>query len=233
MHSMTDGATGLRERRRAETSATLTTLARRLTAAHGLAGFTVEELCEQAGVARRTFFNYFASKEDAVFGRPARLDTADLEEAFVAAGPSRGGASRGGPSRGGASPHATSPDLLADLAELCLQRWSRLDTDGTSMKDMHAAFRREPGLLVRALDASIEDEASDVRLVERREGLPEGDLRASVVVQVMAALGRASAREFLAPGNADPIELLLRRRLDALREIAHPATATRHTERTP
>ncbi|MFD2340158.1 TetR/AcrR family transcriptional regulator [Clavibacter michiganensis subsp. tessellarius] len=230
---MTDGATGLRERRRAETSATLTTLARRLTAAHGLAGFTVEELCEQAGVARRTFFNYFASKEDAVFGRPARLDTADLEEAFVAAGPSRGGASRGGPSRGGASPHATSPDLLADLAELCLQRWSRLDTDGTSMKDMHAAFRREPGLLVRALDASIEDEASDVRLVERREGLPEGDLRASVVVQVMAALGRASAREFLAPGNADPIELLLRRRLDALREIAHPATATRHTERTP
>jgi len=228
MHSMTDGATGLRERRRAETSATLTTLARRLTAAHGLAGFTVEELCEQAGVARRTFFNYFASKEDAVFGRPARLDTADLEEAFVAAGPSGGGASRGG-----ASPHATSPDLLADLAELCLQRWSRLDTDGTSMKDMHAAFRREPGLLVRALDASIEDEASDVRLVERREGLPEGDLRASVVVQVMAALGRASAREFLAPGNADPIELLLRRRLDALREIAHPATATRHTERTP
>ena len=219
MHSMTDGATGLRERRRAETSATLTTLARRLTAAHGLAGFTVEELCEQAGVARRTFFNYFASKEDAVFGRPARLDTADLEEAFVAGGD---------PSRDG-----TSPDLLADLAELCLGRWSRLDTDGTSMKDMHAAFRREPGLLVRALDASIEDEASDVRLVERREGLPEGDLRASVVVQVMAALGRASAREFLAPGNDDPIELLLRRRLDALREIAHPAPATRHTERTP
>ncbi|MBM7024624.1 TetR/AcrR family transcriptional regulator, partial [Clavibacter zhangzhiyongii] len=166
MHSVTDGATGLRERRRAETSATLTTLARRLTAERGLAGFTVEELCEQAGVARRTFFNYFASKEDAVFGRPARLDTADLEEAFVAGGD---------PSRDG-----TSPDLLADLAELCLGRWSRLDTDGTSMKDMHAAFRREPGLLVRALDASVEDEASDVRLVERREGLPEGDLRASV-----------------------------------------------------
>ncbi|WP_241534787.1 TetR/AcrR family transcriptional regulator [Clavibacter michiganensis] len=225
---MTDGATGLRERRRAETSATLTTLARRLTAEHGLAGFTVEELCEQAGVARRTFFNYFASKEDAVFGRPARLDTADLEEAFVAAGPSRGVASRAT-----TSPDATPSDLLADLADLCLQRWARLDTDGTSVKDMHAAFRREPGLLVRALDASIEDEASDVRLVERREGLPEGDLRASVVVQVMAALGRASAREFLAPGNADPIELLLRRRLDALREIAHPAPATRPTERTP
>jgi AcrR family transcriptional regulator len=220
MHSVTDRATGLRERRRAETSARLTTLARRLTAERGLAGFTVEEVCDEAGVSRRTFFNYFASKEDAVFGRPARLDTADLEEAFVAAGD---------PSRAG-----TSPDLLDDLAELCLGRWARLDTDGASMKDMHAAFRREPGLLVRALDASIEDEASDVRLVERREGLSPGDPRASVVVQTMAALGRASARDFLAPGNADPIELLLRRRLDALREVVHPTTAsTRQHERTP
>ncbi|WP_316308220.1 TetR/AcrR family transcriptional regulator [Clavibacter michiganensis] len=223
MHSVTTSATGtgLRERRRVETSAKLTTLARRLTAQHGLAGFTVEEVCEQAGVSRRTFFNYFASKEDALFGRSARVDTADLEEAFVAAGDPED--------------PALSPTLLDDLADLCLERWARLDTDGTSMQDMHAAFRREPGLLVRALEAAVEDEAKDVLLVERREGLPAGDLRASVVVQIMGALGRASAREFLAPGNADPIQLILRRRLDALREIAHPTptATTRQHERTP
>ncbi|MGJ1730899.1 TetR/AcrR family transcriptional regulator [Clavibacter sepedonicus] len=220
---MSTSATGLRERRRVETSARLTTLPRRLTAERGLAGFTVEEVCEQAGVSRRTFFNYFASKEDALFGRSARVDTADLEEAFVAAGDPED--------------PALSPTLLDDLADLCLERWARLDTDGTSMHDMHAAFRREPGLLVRALEAAMEDEAKDVLLVERREGLPPGDLRASVVVQAMGALGRSSAREFLAPDNVDPIPLILRRRLDALREIAHPPTATtsrtRHTERTP
>lgn len=223
MHFMSTSATGLRERRRVETSARLTTLARRLTAERGLAGFTVEEVCEQAGVSRRTFFDYFASKEDALFGRSARVDTADLEEAFVAAGDPED--------------PALSPTLLDDLADLCLERWARLDTDGTSMHDMHAAFRREPGLLVRALEAAMEDEAKDVLLVERREGLPPGDLRASVVVQAMGALGRSSAREFLAPDNVDPIPLILRRRLDALREIAHPPTATtsrtRHTERTP
>jgi AcrR family transcriptional regulator len=220
MHSMTDGATGLRERRRVETSARLTTLVRRLTAEHGLAGFTVEEVCDRAGVSRRTFFNYFASKEDALFGRSSRVDTQDLEEAFVAAGDPRD--------------PALSPTLLDDFADLCLERWARLDTDGTSMHDMHAAIRREPGLLVRALEAAMEDEAKDVLLVERREGLPHGDLRASVVVQTMGALGRASARDFLLPGNADPIQPILRRRLDALREIAHPTTATaRHPERTP
>ncbi|RII97200.1 MULTISPECIES: TetR/AcrR family transcriptional regulator [Clavibacter] len=221
MHSMEDGATGLRERRRVETSARLTTLARRLTAERGLSGFTVEEVCEQAGVSRRTFFNYFASKEDALFGRSARVETQDVEDAFVAAGDPRD--------------PALSSSLLGDFADLCLERWARLDTDGTSMQDMHATFRREPGLLVRALEAAMEDEAKDVLLVERREGLPAGDLRASVVVQTMGALGRASAREFLAPGNADPIQLILRRRLDALREIAHPTTTvtTRQHERTP
>ncbi|RII90592.1 TetR/AcrR family transcriptional regulator [Clavibacter californiensis] len=221
MHSMEDGATGLRERRRVETSARLTTLARRLTAERGLAGFTVEEVCDEAGVSRRTFFNYFASKEDALFGRSSRVETQDLEDAFVAAGDP-------------ADP-ALSPSLLDDFADLCLERWARLDTDGTSMQDMHAAFRREPGLLVRALEAAIEDEAKDVLLVERREGVPPGDLRAAVLVQTMGALGRASAREFLAPGNTDPIQLIMRRRLDALREIAHPTTTvtTRQPERTP
>ena len=220
MHSVMTSATGLRERRRVETSARLTTLARRLTAERGLAGFTVEEVCDEAGVSRRTFFNYFASKEDALFGRSARVDTQDLEEAFVAAGDPRD--------------PALSPSLLDDLAELCLERWARLDTDGTSMQDMHAAFRREPGLLVRALEAAMDDEAKDVLLVERREGVPPGDLRAAVLVQTMGALGRASAREFLAPGNTDPIQLIMRRRLDALREIAHPTTVTtRQPERTP
>ena len=32
----------------------------------GLSAVTVEAITEQAGVAPRTFFNYFASKEDAV-----------------------------------------------------------------------------------------------------------------------------------------------------------------------
>ncbi|WP_445443174.1 TetR/AcrR family transcriptional regulator [Clavibacter sp. km1a] len=218
MHSVTDGATGLRERRRKETSARLATLARRLTAERGLAGFTIEEVCEQAGVSRRTFFNHFASKEDALLGRSSRLDTADLDEAFVAAGDSRD--------------PALSPTLLGDLAELCLARWSRLEIDGTALQDMHAAMRREPGLLIRAIEASVEDEDTDAILVERREGLARGDLRAAAVVQIVAALARASGREYLAPGNSDPIDLILRRRLDAAREVMLP-TSLSQPERTP
>ncbi len=35
---------------------------------YGLNGFTIEQLCEDVGVSRRTFFNYFPSKEDAIIG---------------------------------------------------------------------------------------------------------------------------------------------------------------------
>ncbi|MBG6191909.1 AcrR family transcriptional regulator [Arthrobacter sp. CAN_A212] len=37
--------------------------ARRLTIDKGLSGFTVEELCEQVGISRRTFFNYFPPRK--------------------------------------------------------------------------------------------------------------------------------------------------------------------------
>jgi AcrR family transcriptional regulator len=47
---------------------------------HGLAGATVDAIAEQAGVSRRTFFNYFPTKEDAVLAtRPPRLSVLDLD----------------------------------------------------------------------------------------------------------------------------------------------------------
>src|ERR1700712_2523037 len=60
-------------RRQQRTREQLISAARRLTATHGLSGFTVQELSDQVGVSRRTFFNYFASKEDAVLGMVSRV----------------------------------------------------------------------------------------------------------------------------------------------------------------
>ena len=82
---MRESADSLREQRRRETTRALTDAARRLTTERGFAGFTVEELCTEVGVSRRTFFNYFESKENAVFGFAA-IDSRQegLEAEFVA-----------------------------------------------------------------------------------------------------------------------------------------------------
>ena len=50
-------------KRQLRTRAALVARARHLTAREGLTGFTIQELCDQVGVSRRTFFNYFPTKE--------------------------------------------------------------------------------------------------------------------------------------------------------------------------
>ncbi|MFG1780447.1 TetR/AcrR family transcriptional regulator [Micromonospora sp. NPDC049051] len=66
--------TGLRERKKAATRLALHEAALRLATEHGLDRVTVEAIADAANVSRRTFFNYFSSKEAAVFhGDAVRL----------------------------------------------------------------------------------------------------------------------------------------------------------------
>jgi AcrR family transcriptional regulator len=57
---------GLRERKKAATRQALHDAAVRLATEHGLDRITVEAIADEAGVSRRTFSNYFGSKEEAL-----------------------------------------------------------------------------------------------------------------------------------------------------------------------
>lgn len=63
----------LRERKKVETRNALRSAAVRLYLEHGPADVTVHGICEEAGVSPRTFFNYFETKDDAVFDWDHRL----------------------------------------------------------------------------------------------------------------------------------------------------------------
>lgn len=174
--------------------------ARRLTAERGLAGFTVEQLCDEVGVSRRTFFNYFASKENAVIGIPARTDET-AETVFLEGGPSG------------------VAGLFDGLIELQLTRWQQLDITPADIEPMLQAIFREPTLLKHLLDQGSEAERLDVALVERRERLEPGDLRAAAAVHILAAVSRAAVEEFFNPENADELRTIVERRLAAAREV--------------
>jgi AcrR family transcriptional regulator len=72
--------------KRALTAHRITASAQQLVLEHGLDGFTMEQLAERVGVSRRTLFNYFPSKDDAVLGGPPSMDE-ELLRTFSAGGP--------------------------------------------------------------------------------------------------------------------------------------------------
>ncbi|MGH3599735.1 MAG: TetR/AcrR family transcriptional regulator [Pseudonocardiaceae bacterium] len=64
--SGTAAPVGRRQRKKVETRLALRAAATDLVRDHGLDHVTVEDITERADVSPRTFFNYFASKEDAL-----------------------------------------------------------------------------------------------------------------------------------------------------------------------
>lgn len=152
----------------------------RLTIECGLNGFTVEELCAQVGISRRTFFNYFASKDEAVLGASARDPLEMFGEKFVA---------------GGQSPN--DPGLLVGLRELVVQSFWAMD----GLPDwsvLQAVVRREPALLQR-LTESMEQRVTDLAaLIARRQGCVDGDPFPRLAAAVISHLLGHTVQEFFA-----------------------------------
>ena len=189
---MSLSAGSLRERRLAATSLALRTEARRLAADVGLHGFTIEELCAAVGVSRRTFFNYYASKENAVLGIPVRADTSDLDDAFVAG----------------------TGALLDDFAELHIARWERLELTKAEADELGRVFDREPRLFAHFVTLAAEGERDDIALVTQRADAAGG---AEAIVLVFGALIRPAVFEYFADDSQDFRHILLRRLADARR----------------
>lgn len=193
--------------------------ARRRTAEVGLAGFTIEQLCDEVGVSRRTFFNHFSSKEDAVVGIELGADDALLEE-FRAGG--------------------LVPRDMSLVETVCRAALVHIEQHGMTREaglQFKAALDREPSLLPKAMSNGEEQTRRLVDALRTREGLAPDDPRPAVAVAVATAVMQTAAATYFAPagpelgsgaGPADLDTIVL----DTLRAAADAVTSTPTTRET-
>ena len=184
MHYVSESAIS-RTGRRQETSFRISRCAQQLTEERGLDGFTMEELAEAAGVSRRTLFNYFPGKVDAVLGEAPH----DLRRR-----PSREFRSRGAGS-----------NLVNDLRELATEL---LDTQQLSREDIERTRRlllTTPRLLAAAHDRFLAVTGEIVEEIRAREGAAFDAHRAQIAVRLLAALFDAALDSFLVDPDERPL----------------------------
>ena len=191
----------------------ITEHARKLTAAHGLAGFTIEDVCEPAGISRRTFFNYFASKEAAVIGTAPDAFENDAMCRFMAGGKADG---------------TLSPTLLDDIVEVAIESLDEIFDIAGTITHVHEIIAREPAFLAKFISDSKQFQQQFAEYIARREGIASSDPRLHLLIQLVSGLVHSTAHEFFSRGGTGSIGPALRKALALSRELfaAPPAAKT-------
>ncbi len=173
---------GLRERKKQRTREALVRAALTLFTTNGYEQTTVDEIAEAVEVSQRTFFRYFAGKEDAAFA-VQRIAEAHFIEA-VRARP----------------PHEAP---LEALRQAVLEGWQTINEAVESVVPaelqmrMHYVIESTPVLLAAHMRRSAETEEAVARLIAEREGVDvDGDLRPRVVVALFSGLMRLTERRW-------------------------------------
>lgn len=170
-------------RDRAATSQRITLCALRLTDERGLDGFTMDDLATAAEVSRRTLFNYFPGKLDAVLGEWPTLDDDDVDE-FRSGGP--------------------AGDLLLDLRTLVLPLLGDSAVDREVLMMNRRVLRSNPRLMGTIHERYEAISTDVVDHVVAREGSTFGKANAKVAVTILAALFDSALDTFLDDGRARP-----------------------------
>ncbi|MGC2974188.1 TetR/AcrR family transcriptional regulator [Brevibacterium sp. FAM 25378] len=156
MTSSSDSATpvpaeGLRERKKRERGQALRRAAIDLALEKGYHNVTVEDICERCGVSRRTFFNYYSSKEEALLGR---ADTVFDEEDQPAIDEFEAG-----------GPHGR---LVADLEHLLGFIVATRMSKREEMHQYHLMLKQDPSLLQLQMARMGNNERLFRQIIQRR-----------------------------------------------------------------
>jgi AcrR family transcriptional regulator len=187
---------GLRERRKKLTAAELEAAALRLFGERGFDAVTVDDIAAEADVSRRTFFRYFASKEDVLLADHL-VQLARLRQAMAARPPDE--------------------TILTALRNAILSMTGDFE-DRKEMVILRGRIMREtPSLQARSLvHQRAWEEAMQAMVADRLGVDPTVDLRPGVVAATALAAMRVAFTNWLTTGATDDLIAMTTEALDLL-----------------
>jgi AcrR family transcriptional regulator len=187
---------GLRERRKRLTAAELEAAALRLFGERGFDSVTVDDIAAEADVSRRTFFRYFASKEDVLLA-DHQVQLSRLREAMAA--------------------RPTDEPVLTALRNALLSITGDFDDRRERVILRGRIMRETPSLQARSLMLQKAWEDAMQAMVAHRLGVdPVRDLRPGVVAATALAAMRVAFTNWLNAGATGDLIALTAQALDLL-----------------
>jgi AcrR family transcriptional regulator len=191
----TERPTGLRARKKQRTRDDLMRVALELFTSQGYEATTVDEIADAVEVSQRTFFRYFASKEDVAFGIVSLVEGQFVEQLRLR--PADEGpilAMRTAVSAGWAMASETIEDIAS--VELVMQAYQMIEST--------------PALLSAHMRRGSETEEEIVRIIAEREALDvERDPRPRAAVAAVCGVLRMAGRIWGQPGHETSVECLV------------------------
>jgi AcrR family transcriptional regulator len=186
----------LRERKKLATRRSLRRAAFELVAEHGFAHVTVEDIAEAADVSPRTFFNYFPSKEAALFGTdPERIPK--LRERLIHTAP-------------GEPALAALRMIMVSDARVVADELGELGGDPADWLRRMKSAHTDPHLrAARAAQMAMVERAIAEGLAERLGTDQERDPYPSLLAATAAGVFRASVSFWAGSGGTVPLEHLI------------------------
>ena len=192
----TAGMPGLRQRKQQQTRERLTRMAMALFLERGFEATTLDDIAAAADISRRSFFHYFASKEDVVFAWQEKSKAALI--AAVAARPA-------------------NESLLA-AAENAISAMVRQLKPGEAIA-MARLKRDNPALQARDQVKYEKLERALAEALGKRAGHKTERLQARLVAMIATGAMRIGGEAWAAEGAREKPEVLVKRTFSAMRAI--------------
>lgn len=183
-----------RDRRRTKLAAQIERIALSLFVKRGISAVTVDEIADAADISRRTFFRYFASKEDLLLGDRQRYDDS-LARTLAKEQP--------------------SPSAVRTLRDILVEMSREVEAEADVARLRLELFRKYPEEMNGAFEQQRAWNSTFTEMVAERMGLDHShDMRPALIVGVMMSAGNVALHNWFVRGAKQPLHELVEAALD-------------------